>query len=78
MPFTPLIKGLALVRCNNRCERCQRALVTGRYEFHHRHAESLGGSDSLSNCEVLCKPCHQNTASYGRPKRLVRRKRPAA
>lgn len=78
MAFTVLTKALAHARCNGRCERCNKALIGGQYEYHHKHASSLGGSDSLSNCEVLCTPCHQRTASYGRPKRLVRRRPPRA
>lgn len=35
-------------------------------EFHHLTAESVGGSNSLSNCEVLCRTCHRRTDSWGR------------
>ena len=46
--------------------RCPRTLVwtqrgrtgTGAWEAHHR---SAGGGDGLSNCEILCWPCHQRT-----------------
>ena len=36
------------------------------FEFHHIVAESVGGKDTLSNCEFLCEECHKRTASYGR------------
>lgn len=38
----------------------------GGWEAHHKVAVSSGGSDLLSNCEILCIPCHKNTGSYGR------------
>ncbi len=37
----------------------------GAWEAHHITAESAGGPDTLSNCEVLCEKCHQLTATYG-------------
>ena len=30
----------------------------GAWEAHHRASE---GGDNLSNCEILCWPCHQQT-----------------
>jgi hypothetical protein len=32
-------------------------------EFHHKDRSA---GDSLSNVEVLCEHCHQNTESYGK------------
>lgn len=47
--------------------RCQRTLAgVGGWEAHHVTAESVGGPDILSNCEILCVTCHQLTESYGR------------
>ncbi|MBI4295039.1 MAG: HNH endonuclease [Chloroflexi bacterium] len=48
--------------------RCPRPFSQygGQWEAHHITAESVGGSDFLSNCEVLCLTCHQLTQSYGR------------
>jgi len=37
----------------------------GGWEAHHIVAESAGGADTLSNCEILCIPCHQLTGTYG-------------
>ena len=60
---------------HNYTGRCpQRLLWTERgndhslygWEAHHKTAASVGGSDGLSNCEILCIECHKNTASYGR------------
>ena len=38
----------------------------GGWEAHHKTAAASGGSDTLSNCEILCIPCHKNTRTYGR------------
>lgn len=78
MAFSEATKQAALNRAAGQCEcrrmsctehprsyRCPTTLVTGRYEFHHVTAVSSGGSDALSNCEVLCRPCHTQTQSYG-------------
>lgn len=35
------------------------------WHAHHRISEDADGSDSLSNCEILCVGCHENTESYG-------------
>lgn len=35
------------------------------FEFHHKISVAAGGSDSLENCEFLCKDCHINTRSFG-------------
>ncbi len=40
--------------------------VRGAWEAHHVTAVSSGGSDTLSNCEILCQDCHKNTESFGR------------
>lgn len=46
--------------------RCNTKVTRDGAEYHHVTAESAGGSDGLSNCEVLCVPCHEGTKSYGR------------
>jgi len=33
----------------------------GAWEAHHRVSVDSGGSDTLSNCEILCCDCHQAT-----------------
>jgi 5-methylcytosine-specific restriction endonuclease McrA len=80
MSFSEAVKANAFSRANSRCEchrkehnhlfgRCGSLLVTRRMaQFHHKHAVARGGSDTLSNCEVLCRTCHEKTDSYGRHK----------
>lgn len=77
MPFSDSVKNAALTRarfmceCNRMClhhlgRRCGALLLPGFWEAHHIVAESVGGSDTIANCEALCLSCHQNTRSYGR------------
>jgi 5-methylcytosine-specific restriction endonuclease McrA len=44
---------------------CGVALASGNWHAHHKTAVASGGSDALSNCEVLCIPCHKQTQTYG-------------
>ncbi len=37
----------------------------GAWEAHHKLSVAAGGSDNLSNCEILCIDCHKKTGSYG-------------
>lgn len=78
MAFSESVKDQAAFRrSGGRCEckrrhhshgvsRCSRTVTRPSAEFHHVTAESVGGSNGLSNCEVLCLPCHKGTPSYGR------------
>lgn len=76
MAFSATVKAQALRRSGNRCEckrrhphhlgRCSARVTMANAQFHHITAQSVGGSDGLSNCEVLCTRCHRLTASYGR------------
>ena len=76
MAFSETVKNAALVRAGFRCEctrrdgvhygRCTAAITRATAEFHHKHADRLGGPDTLSNCEALCQRCHRLTDSYGR------------
>jgi 5-methylcytosine-specific restriction endonuclease McrA len=77
MAFSTTTKQAALRRSGGRCEcrrvthkhpsvRCSRTVTMTTAHFHHRSAQAVGGHDGFSNCEVLCVPCHQATASYGR------------
>ena len=78
MAFSETVKAKAWERNNGRCEcrrkehghpfgRCTSQLLFRSWaQFHHVHAKAKGGTDTLSNCEVLCKTCHEKTDSYGR------------
>ncbi len=76
MAFSDETKRSAFKYAGGKCEctrkehdhigRCNAPLTMATAEFHHITAESVGGSDGLSNCEVLCHECHVGTDSYGR------------
>jgi len=36
------------------------------WEAHHKISQAAGGSDTLSNCEILCQNCHKGTWTYGK------------
>lgn len=61
--------------CGHGKSRCNQELIwsargddskPGGWEAHHKTAVASGGADTLSNCEILCIPCHKNTETYGR------------
>ena len=70
MAFSDSVKDEAFKRSGGRCEctrahpshsgrRCATTFTRhGRWEAHHKTAVASGGTDSLSNCEALCIPCH--------------------
>ena len=77
MAFSDSVKQAAWFRSGGRCEcwrtshwnhpglGCGAQLVDFGFQYHHRNALSVGGPDTLSNCEVLCLTCHQQTDNWG-------------
>jgi 5-methylcytosine-specific restriction enzyme A len=77
MAFSEATKQAAFTRAGGQCEcrrlscnvhatmRCTTKLTAGRWHAHHVTAVASGGSDSLSNCQALCIPCHEKTQTYG-------------
>jgi 5-methylcytosine-specific restriction protein A len=78
MAFSQATKDAAFTRAGGQCEcrrmsctvhrttyRCTTRLTSGRWHAHHRTAVASGGDDTLSNCEALCIPCHEQTQTYG-------------
>jgi 5-methylcytosine-specific restriction endonuclease McrA len=76
MPFPEAVKDAAFARCKGQCEckrtphrhargRCTTALTRTNAQYHPVIAVGAGGSDTLTNCEVLCVPCNRATGSYG-------------
>lgn len=47
--------------------RCTRTFTRhgSQWHAHHKTSVAAGGSDNLSNCEVLCAACHELTRTYG-------------
>lgn len=70
--FPKAVKLAAWTRSNEHCERCGNRIRTGNGpEYHHKYNPATEpGSNTLDNCEVLCrKPCHATiTATETIPK----------
>jgi RNA-directed DNA polymerase len=49
------------------CERCG---DTVNLDLHHRHAKRYGGQNTIDNAELLCRPCHVHTPTFGDHSRL--------
>ncbi len=66
MAFTELTKMQALERAGYRCEKCGKKVTISTCEAHHKTSVLSGGSDNLSNCQILCIDCHKKTYTYGK------------
>jgi 5-methylcytosine-specific restriction endonuclease McrA len=49
------------------CERCGRQV---KLDLHHCKAKRYGGKDTIDNAELLCRPCHVHTPTFGDHSRL--------
>ena len=71
MAFSQETLNAAWRSAGGKCERCNKELdpenkKSGmKWHAHHRTSVDAGGSDGVSNCEILCVPCHEKTYSYG-------------
>ncbi len=54
-----------LKRDGYQCTRCGKRDVS--LDAHHQIARRDGGTDELDNLTTLCRTCHQETPSYGKP-----------
>lgn len=77
MAFSEETKDTARLNAGSKCEctrncshhkgrRCNAPLTAGRWHAHRRTAVASGGKDTVSNCEALCIPCHENTGTFKR------------
>lgn len=53
-----LARQAALVRDNYQCRSCGRVVMGKEAHVDHITAKAAGGSDELSNLQVLCVGCH--------------------
>ena len=68
LEFSPKTKTEAFRLANGRCRHCLVKLSVGNVRYDHHVAAKLGGDNSLSNCQVLCRNCHdQKTAKVDVP-----------
>ena len=56
--FSRKDKAAAIKRAAGFCENCKAALKVGEAEVDHILPDILGGEPTLSNAQVLCRPCH--------------------
>jgi hypothetical protein len=61
--FTAKIRLLAFARCAGKCESCKATLKVGEGEYDHITSYALSEDSSLSNCQVLCVPCHRGVGA---------------
>lgn len=57
--FSAKTKVAAWARCGGRWEGCGIEIADGdRVDFDHIIPDAFGKDNALSNCQVLCRPCH--------------------
>ena len=59
LEFSRKTRAAAFLRSGGCCEECGAKLKTGEGEYDHDKECWEGGDDSLENCRVLCKVCHE-------------------
>jgi 5-methylcytosine-specific restriction enzyme A len=66
--FGTKVRKAAWERCKGLCEACGSDLGHKKKAFDHIKPDGLGGKPTLSNCAVLCFPCHNDkTVNEDRP-----------
>ena len=78
--FSAKTKDLAARRANGRCECCYLPFGGARPEFDHVLPAADGGKATLSNCQVLCRNCHNEKSKLdiGRIRKGNRQRRAAS
>ena len=66
MAFSEETRKQALINAGYKCEKCKTPVTTSTSEAHHKTSVTAGGGDNLSNCQILCIPCHKDTHTYGK------------
>ncbi|MCJ2009767.1 HNH endonuclease signature motif containing protein [Methylobacterium sp. J-092] len=63
--FSKPVKRTAWERAAGKCEfvlvdgsRCGCPLTPGKFAYDHINPDGLTGTPTLSNCQVICTPCH--------------------
>jgi len=57
--FDKKTRTAAFLRCKGLCEKCQGRLKIGGGEYDHVIPYFMTQDSTLSNCQVLCTPCHR-------------------
>lgn len=61
--FSKRVRVEAFARCGGNCEGCGARLKVGSGEYDHRIPYFMTRDSSLSNCQVLCTPCHRGVGA---------------
>ena len=70
--FQTSIKKKVIERSGNKCERCCVDFDDDfKGEFHHIKSIVFGGDNSLGNCSLLCKKCHDLSPNVNDEKDLL-------
>jgi 5-methylcytosine-specific restriction endonuclease McrA len=70
--FTAAQIAVLLQAQNYLCAGCQ-ASIRNKYSIDHIHALSNGGSNDISNIQLLCKPCNSSKGAKGMHEWLLTR-----
>lgn len=57
--FSQKTKAEAALRAKGKC-KCTARLFVGNIFYDHIVPDAMGGDNSLGNCQVLCRACHDN------------------
>lgn len=58
--FPPKVKAEAFLLANGKCQDCGMFIKVGAVHYDHIIPDALGGEPIISNCQVLCIPCHRS------------------
>jgi len=80
LEFSTLTKAKAWEREQGHCQDCGKAIRPGDGpEYDHDKPAFYGGDNSLSNCRVVCRPCHSlktrshNSHEMPKSRRLIKK-----
>lgn len=61
--FSDKVRAQAFLRCGGKCESCGMRLKVSEGEYDHVIPYFLTQDSTLSNCQVLCVPCHRGVGA---------------
>ena len=75
--FSKQVRRDTFARCAGKCEgeNCGAKLFPGGIFYDHRIPDALGGGPTLENCQVLCRPCHDEKTRKEDVPRIAKAKR---
>ena len=76
LEFSRKTKAEAFARAKGKCEDCGVKIRPGNGpHYDHRIPDAVDGGNELSNCQVLCKPCHATKTDDDDKPEIARTKR---